>query len=134
MVKFFMLMAIVFTTNTAIAAPVSTLSCVVEKTREAFSMKLRIGQKVIEEIIEGSDGEVFSARPGSKFEFLKYPETFELADGSQVFEFDLAGVEKYTLILTSASKFTKGSFEIVVWDRVTSSNKPFKSAVNCTKR
>lgn len=132
--KFFALMAVVFAANTAVAAPVSTLNCVVEKTREAFSMKLKIGPKVIEEIIEGSDGEVFMAKPGSTFEFLKYPETFELADGSQVFEFDLAGVEKYTLTLTSASKFTKGSFQLVVWDRVTSSNKPFKSAVNCTKK
>ena len=74
------------------------------------------------------------AKADSTFDFLMYPETSELADGSQVLEWDMDGIEKYTLILTSGSKFLKGTFELVVWDRTTSSNKPYKSVVNCTKR
>ncbi len=134
MLKLVALTAFMFVAHQVSAAPVTTLNCTVAKSKETFAMKVKIGPKVIEEIIEGDDGEVFIAKAGSTFEFLKYPETFELSDGSQVFEFDLAGVEKYTLTLTSASRFTKGTFELVVWDRYTSSNKPFKSPVSCTKK
>ncbi len=134
MLKIAIITAFAFLSNHVSAAPVTTLNCVVAKTKEAFSLKVKIGPKVIEEIIEGDDGEVFTAKADSTFDFLKYPDISELQDGSQVFEFDLDGIEKYTLVLTSASKFTKGTFQLVVWDRVTSSNKPYKSSVSCTKK
>lgn len=134
MLKFMTLIAFAILLNSASAAPVSTLTCKVAKTKETFSMKVKIGKNVIEDIIVDKNDNYVTAADGTDVSAIGVAEISELEDGSQVFETDMAGVEQYTLILTSASGFLKGTFELVVWDRVTSSNKPYKSTVSCTKK
>ncbi len=134
MLKLLALLASTFIATQVSAAGITTLNCTVAKTKETFSLKVKIGPKVIEEIINDKDDNYITAADGTDVSYLGQSDISELPDGSQVFETDMDGIEMYTLTLTSASGFTKGSFQYRVLDHVTSSGKSYKSPVSCAKK
>ncbi len=134
MLKITLSAALLLLTTTSFAkAPISTLNCTVIKTKETFSMKVRIGTKIIEDIIANKDDQLVTTN-SDDVAYLGAGEISELKDGSQVIETDMDGIEMYTLVLTSKSQFLKGTFKYRVIDHSTSSGKSYSSEVVCTKK